>query len=562
MTSSDTATEVPAAPNIQPNQERRFVLILSLVFALVMILPYLWVWTASPLGHVWGGLIGETLDSNVHLAWARQSHDGALFFRDLFTTESFSWNEEPLFVNVLPLLWGKLALTGLPLIFWFHLTRAAAGIWTLWEFHKLAKRFLPQVSERKIALYLLAFTSGGTFLGLIIPALAQRVIFIDNPSPSQNFPTMPEAFVFSSALLFPLNIVSFGLMAFLFRKLVDSEDLFAARDAAAVFIGGLLLANIHTYDAIPVGLTLLFWMVYSLATKRKRAAAACLVILAGLALPTLYQGIVFRNSEEFRLKALTPTPAPALIHILLSLMPLLIFAVIGAFKLRGNRFLWLMAGWALITLLCVYAPVSFARKMIEGLQLPLALLAGAGFIPLWHKIPAGIGRKLAPAVVLGLMSLSPAYLVFWDLQNAAQNNAPRFWVAMPPQYLPQSSWDALRYLDKQPDKKVTVLCLPHVGAYGPRETGMTFYQGHWAETLNFTDKFKRLAGIYKARLSPQDAAKFFKENRIQYVVETYYERIWYGDSSGYATSYGLTPIWSGGTGDLKTIIYKVPTSSK
>jgi hypothetical protein len=201
-----------------------------------------------------------------------------------------------------------------------------------------------------------------------------------------------------------------------------------------------------------------------------------------------------------------------------------------------------MLTWAVATLLCIYAPVSFARKMIEGGQLPLAVLSGAGLIVLVNKIPAAY-RRYGLLGILGLMTLSPLNYLIWDLQNAAENNNSRaLTVFMPRQYLLQSEWDALRYLNRMPDKSVAVLSLPLIGAYGPRETGMTFYLSHWAETLYYGEKLGQTGKFYTGRMSPSEASKFLRANRIRYVLETPDE--WnLADGSGYAQSYGLVPVW-------------------
>lgn len=510
---------------------------------------------------VWGGLIWKTYDPNVHLAWARQAQDGHLFVRDLFTTEGLVSGEKPLFLNLLPALWGLLAHTGIPIIFWFHLTRVAAGVLALWEFHRLAKVVLPGARDRVIALWLVALTTGSSFLAVIVPALNQKFTLIDHPEPTGNFPTMPEAFLFTSAFSYPLNIVAYWLLAFLIRKVLTSREGLSRKDVACAFIGAVLLSNIHTYDAIPLGATLVLWLVLTLGKERK-ALPVCGAILVGLAIPIAWQVVVFRGSEEFRVKALTVTQAPAFHNIFVSMIFLLIPAVLGAAVLFRQRTkptrndLLLIGIWGALTLFSIYLPVSFARKMLEGAQLPIALLAAAAYSAAAGAIASRPARYAVAGFVGLLMFLAPLHFVTYCLERARENNS-KFWFAlMPPHYLQKSEWEALRYLDKHGDKNFAVLSLPYVGVYGPRETGMTFYLSHWAETLHFEKKVGIVSQFYAERFSPNEGKSWLRANKIKYVIESAYER---GISQGshYAEAYGLKPIWQDGQDELGTIIYEV-----
>jgi hypothetical protein len=541
------------------NFENRYFWSVSFLFLCAITLPYLWAWAITPNGMGWSGLLWKADDQNVHLAWARQAQDGHLFFRDLFTTEGLVSGERPLFFNLLPLAWGLLAHTGLPLIFWYHLTRVGAALATLWQFHRLAQLVLPTVRERVISIWLIALATGSSFAAVAVPWLYDHYTFIDHPDPTKNFPfpTMPEAFVFTSAFAYPLNIVAYGLLALLARLVIEPSAK-SGKTAALAFGCAFLLSNIHTYDAIPLGLTVLIWILLNKKDRREHLPVRG-AILAGLALPVLYQGIVFRGSQEFREKALTLTLPPPLHSIALSLAVLLLPALLGAWivwksgsentSTRG-RFVIV---WALVTVISIYAPVSFARKMLEGAQLPLALLAAVGYACLAASIANRSIRRTVMIAGAVMLSISPAYFTLFCIQ---QNDT-----YMPPRYLMDSEWQALHYLDTKGDRSSAVLSLPLVGSYGPRETGMTFYLAHWAETLHFGDKFKLGLNFYGDRLTPTEARNLLRTNKIRYVIEGQYERL-FGKNSSYASDYGLHPIWSSGSGDRRTVIYEIPSAGQ
>ncbi len=520
-----------------PAFERRAALWILLGFLALITLPYLLAPLLLPAGLTWGGLLGSADDQSVHLMWARQARDGHFFFRDLYTTESLLSGEKPLFFNVLPALMGFLSrLTGLEVAFPYHALRIALAAWALWQFHHLAASVTAgeeRFSRARIAaLSLLAFTTGAAFLAGV-PGFS-RFLFID--SPTGNFPLMPEAFFLLSAFAYPLNIASFGLLCLIFRLVLENKS------APAAFIGALLLSNIHTYDALPLLVTLALW----LAWQRKVAKAALAAILGAL-IPVIYQVVVFRGSAEFRLKALTITAPPDVFSMGFAFAPLLILAAFGAKKWRDLPAMRLLLVWIVATFALVYAPTtlfSFARKMIEGVQIPLVLLAGIGLGEILARFSNAPARKLVFGATIGVLAISPALFYGWITQNTLENNASRLRVLMPPLALSGGDAGALRAIDAQPEAGA-VLCLPVLGAYVPRATGKFTYVGHWAETLNRDAKFAQLTRFYRGQMTPAEARDFLAKNRIRWVIEGQFERALSGETS-MAKMLGLTPIYQGG----------------
>jgi hypothetical protein len=193
--------------------------------------------------------------------------------------------------------------------------------------------------------------------------------------------------------------------------------------------------------------------------------------------------------------------------------------------------------WPIVTLLCIYAPVSFARKMIEGLHIPLCLLAAAGVIALLQKLPSRPTRLAACAGVLVLSCLSSLQFLWWSalgntrdpqLYNTARGEL------MPPLYLSSGDAAALRFLNKnvtpQGKKTRAVLCWPKLGNYVPRETAMFVYTGHWAETLHLeskngqTGKLAQVFDFYSEKMSATAAKNWLRKNHIGYVIIGHYER--------------------------------------
>ena len=524
------------------DREKRWGWAILLGFLLCITLPYAWAWAIAPPGFTWGGLLFSTDDQNVHLMWARQARDGAFFMRDLFTTEGLVAGTKPLFVNGLMLLIGWLSrASGVEVVFWYHIVRVAGAAWALWQLHLLSWEVTGGSPDRENArlatLALAAFTTGTGVIALALPQLIGPIVWIDRAD-NPNWPLVPEAFIFLSALIYPLNIVSFGLLTLVLRHVLNGKWFIA-------FAGALLLSNLHTYDALPLILVAAIWAAWQWKSARpssQRAVAA----IAGATIPIIYQIFVFRDSEEFRVKALTPTTPPSIWMILIAFLFLLLLSAAGFLKLRDRpQARNLMVLWAVGTLVMVYAPLSFGRKMLEGLQIPLLMLAGVGL--------AAIKRAWLMWGLVAVLAISPLITLRWILNNAANNNIGRAAIFMPPIYLYNSDVAALHFIENQPQQGA-VLCLPIIGGYVPRVTGKYTYAGHWAETL-YMKKQKMPATLryISGQMSPDQARQLFAQNDIRWVLEGPYERAVGGISA--SQKLGLRPVFRAGEGENQTVVY-------
>ncbi len=543
---SASPPDAPGAAGLHDNGlhaiERRRLKAVLAAMLLAVSLPYVWAALIAPPGWEYSGLLYHATDQNVHLAWMRQARDGHFFFRNLFTTESLTSGERPLFNNLFCWLLGVLsALTRLPLVVVYHAARLLFAALALRWFYGLCALLTDDRRVRLTALCLAAFSTGA---GWMAPAFPGRN-FMDRAGHGL---MMPEAFTFTSALVYPLFIASMALLPLIYGLVLRAQTTGRARYAVAAGGAAALLGNIHTYDVLPLGATLLLWAAWSALHKDAPGVAslpasgiarwaAPLAVVLCAALPVLYQVLVFRNSREFQIKALTPTPAPALPDMALSYGPLLLLAVVGALALRRDRHAALMTLWAAVTLACIYAPVSFARKMIEGVHLPLCFLAAAGLIRLLTRLAERPPQRSSPpmqAVVprlivsafVALMSVSSLQFVLWCLDNAQDNNrADTAQHLGPPLYLSPGDAAALRFLDgsTQPRDRA-VLCLPMLGNYVPRATGHIVYLGHWAETLHARAKRGEVSNFYSGQMTPAQASAWLRRNHIGYVVIGFYEK--------------------------------------
>ena len=570
--------------------EKYFLSIVIAILLLVISLPYLWALAITPPGFRYSGLLYNPDDQNVHLAWERQAQQGHLTVKDLFSSESLQSSDKPLFINLYTLAVGTVSrVTHIPLIWMTHFFRLLfAALAMLW-FYDLCRQLTASRRTRYLALLFAAFSTG---VGWLLPLFPGH-IFMDRPDLA-NFPMMPEAYIFTSAFIFGLNIASLALMVLVYGQLLHAEEKKSWKHAAIAAVAAFVLANIHTYDAFPMIGILAIWFVYKLwqckstfiqvplfkggnrgilnvrnggklsmkpvnpeenppkspfekgdlscqmreassLTRRKSTfeiATVGTVIIAAI-LPVIYQWIVFQNDMQFRLKAVTYTAAPPILDVLMSYGLVFIFAVIGIIficRKRGeSRRALLLLVWVGVTLMAIYLPrwlghpLSFERKMIEGMHWPLCLLAAVGLVWILEFFNYPAVQKAVVAVVIIISCVSSFQFIGWCIGNAQDNNRSRANVLMPPLYLSDGDQAAMHYLKSHGDQKEAVLCLTYIGNYIPGQTGMTVYLGHWAETIHYENKLSETLQFYTLKMTAEQAKRWLQENHIGYVLVGSYE---------------------------------------
>lgn len=375
---------------------------------------------------------------------------------------------------------------------------------------------------------------------------------------------MPEAISFLTIYLNPLFASS---VAFLVLSLVLGQR--ALRDgdlryAAGSGVAGLVLANIHTYDAIPLLGTLTVYLVALVIAdpERRNARLGAFGLILVLILPAIwYQWQLIQSQPLYREKANTPTPTPPLPAMLVSfgfLVPLALYGAMTELRVKGRR-AWFLVGWLLVHGAVIWLPLAlfpFQRKMAEGLHVVLAVLATAGLFELAERVSTWLGgletagrlrevgavwavradqvcRRgawVTPLLWLGLVALVPSNLLFVQDTVVAvrRNNEAKLGAAMPPFYVSDAEWRAIRWMGEYLPSDAVIGCLPWIGNYLPGRIGRTVYCGHWAETIDFSEKFKAFAGFLREAESAQEKMKFLQDSRIGYVYFGEFEHLFTG----------------------------------
>lgn len=529
---------------------RRFTLVFAAAITAAVLVPTLVAWLTTPAASAYLGVQYNTDDHMVYAAWMRQAMDGRLLFDNRFTTDAQPGLTVHLYFLVLGWLAKGLGITGA-----MTLARAGCCFLFLVLMGRLLERLNPPVFLAKITLALVTIGGGFGFLwwrnygvamkeGAIGAGLSHGLLPIDV--------WQPEAFTFPSMLTSGLFMASLCLILWIVLAVLDSRE--SWRPVAGGFVAFGLLMNIHSYDVLLLALVLGGFLVATLASGQATWSWVGRVALigAGAIPPALWFAHVLASDPVFQARAATETYSPSFRQIVLGLFPLLALGLAGLWSqgararvgfailvgglglgfllsspkvdaywlgpvgwgvavvlalaaigaLARSEPVWnLVLAWAVIGLVAPYFPGLFQRKLLMGIEIPWAILAGWGFFGLVKGLDVGRRQLVGALAVIVLAATS----LRWLSRELVSIRADVSNTVVHPVFLAGDVRRILEALDRTPGRKV-VLAMPGIPAKAEADdtyltpampdlnpvvsglTGAYTYAGHWSETPRYLER--------------------------------------------------------------------------
>ncbi len=462
----------------------RWVIVFSAAVMLSTCVPYAYHAARAPRDRVFTWVLENLYDQNSYFMWAEQVRDGRLLAHNLMTTE-----HQPPLLPSLP--WLALGLLGrvipVPLACLYHLLRLAAGFFYLLLVYRLAQRFLKTERECVYATVIVGIGAGaGGFVAALNRLCPEPVL--------RSADWMPELWAYHSLLLFPHFALSLLLIAVIVCLLLDAYERPRWPRVCALVVSFALVTYTHPYAAVVLGPVLVIHFLTCRLARPEGWAGTWtnLVALLGVLPPAALLAWQFGTHPGARAWARTILLSPPPLGYLLGFGIVLPLAVGGwillARKDRPSAGRWLLMIWPLVGLLLLYSypTIPFERRLVEGLHLPLAMLAAVAIsrwgVPAltrrWPRLSVRGASVLWIALLVALML--PSDLVL--LANTMRAKAPT---------IPKDWMTASRWIRQHTDEDVCVMTGPYVGSYLARYAQRRVYLGHWAMTVDFEAKFAR-----------------------------------------------------------------------
>lgn len=447
--------------------------------------PYLYGYVNTPPGGAYTGLHALTPgDFNVYFAQMRQAHEGTLATHNLF-----SGREGIGSISMANPLWQALGVLGgalhLSPPIMFHLARLLlipVFLIALWQ---LIALLLPH-RTRVVAGAVVLFSSGiGYFLYPFVP-------HAETPAGVYAFPMdlwVPESNTFLTLSHSPHLLLALTLFVWILVCFLRAHA--AARPFSWQVMGGLtaaVLFSFHPFHIPTLAAVLGAWAIV-LGRAAGRRSCATLFVFAALSAPSIGWQAARLLTDEITLdwarQNITLTPPPWDVSAGFGLLlPLAVFGFMrfrrgaGATVLIHNgRVPWLLMAWAVVQLALVYSPFPFQRRLLQGVHVPLALLATEGIVWVAAVFPRTLILRSFAIVLLGLLlTTSTVGTVSRDVALFSARN-PIFYLSSPLQ-------EVFRTLETDPHGGVVIAGMT-TASFIPAWTGRVVFAAPGAHSFHY-----------------------------------------------------------------------------
>jgi len=473
--------------------------------------PYAMGYAAQTPERIFDGAVFDLPDYHTHLGEMQLGLRGEWLHRVLSTPEDHGGALMRTFYIAL----GHVArCTGLSLPLVYQLARIVFGALFLASAHRFIAAFQPTRTVHRLALALVAFSSGlGWLVQIVAPAGPNGISPIDF--------WLIDANSFFSIMIFPHFTAAMTLLLEISIRLIEQLEPPAlgvsTRGLVACAITALfafLLTTIHPYAiAIIIGPAMAFGVMQLIRRRGVSARWWWLVsaAMAGAAPVLLYSVIVFIGDPVFQqwaVQNITLSPPP--IFYVLGFGLVLVFALLGVRRFVrecSDRAVFVLI-WIGVACVMLYLPVGIQRRFAEGLHVPLCLVAAYGLARLSERMSARVGFVVIN-FILALASMSNVYMVI-GYTTLASMRSEKF-------FHPADRIAAINWLGAHSSPDETVLASESVGSLIPARIGHRVVLGHWAETVDYGGKHAEVAAFFDATSADVERQATLKRFRVRYV---------------------------------------------
>lgn len=496
--------------------------IAALVMAVTSIPPLFGLWFARTHGLEWKGTqFLSPGDTAFYLSYIEQAKEGRWLFQNMFTTEQM--------MPVLNILWLPIGIAARL----FALTPIAA-------YHSARLALIPLLAAAAylfIARVYADSTRRSWAYGLFMLASGWGMYYSIGFGPgkgalSYEWPVdlwVAESNAFMSMLYSPHFIASFALIILSFHLLLRAFETRRTLYAAFSGLAAMVLFQFHPFH-VPVlyAVPAIFLFASAFQKKLRRDMIVSYLFFLVISFPSvLYQLSVLGDPLWRAISAANRTPTPSLLHVLLGFGLLSFLWFFGYRKEAGSLRADFLAAWIVVQGLLIYAPVPFQRRMLEGLEFPLAVLAVPALLAAyrWYSSKMRNDRPFiivsATFIVCVLFLPSTVSTLVRSVDVYAKNDPPLF-------YWTTDESTALDWLEENTPADSSVLSAADTGNGIVGWASRRVYAGHWAGTPFIGSKIADIAFFYGPSDS-MDRIAFLLANEIDYVYWGRSERKYGGD---------------------------------
>ncbi|HCJ52293.1 MAG TPA: hypothetical protein DHV25_01060 [Candidatus Kerfeldbacteria bacterium] len=493
-------------------REWRFVAVVCAVLVAVTLIPHLYGVFSSPSGMHYSGIHHLTPgDTNVYLSMISTAKEGENQFIDLYTSEK----QSGLYVNP---FWYAIGI-GARLFDLSPLTALQASrVALIPAFLLVMYLFLSWMSSsqtvRRVALLLIVFSSGlGVFLN---PILFLR----DNPVRLPVDTWVPEAIPFLTLYHNPHLLASLTLIIFTFLCMLLAFHTHKIRYSVIAGLSGMAVTSFHPFNAPTIVVVILIYLVVTMVRTRRMQWEWIMHVglLGTLMLPAAAYLLTLQAVDpvvaEWNAQNILPSPSPLM--YLIGFIFMIVFGAYAVVKKQGRTLSHptLVYVWIIVSVLLIYSPLHFQRRMVEGLFIPLAILAAIGMVHLWERLRVSRRPFIYQTTVLMFLvvflPLTNVQIVLQDIQHYSATKSL-------PYYITDQEVESLSWLQSHTVRDAVILSTAYSGNFIPAYSLRRVYIGHGPQTLFLTDKKILVDKFFSSEMSSAEEESFLREFGITHI---------------------------------------------
>lgn len=501
-------------------REIKFVLLISSLLIIITSLPFFYGYLVRGIDYYLGTQYINGIDGSVYLSYIAQVKDGNFLLENLFTNEipgEISFNPFWLIIGLFARVFNLAPIIS------FHLARIFLIPIFLLILYKVIIFFLGEtdLKIKKLGFLFAIFASG----------LGAYIMFFWPPGPTLldqvNIPMdvwVSEGFNFLILLSSPHLLASLSLLILALYFFFLAIENNSCRHSVLAGLAALALFSFHPYHVLPIYSVPLIYLAIKIIRQRSgiwQYLRHYLILLAISWPPVLYFLYLSLFNASFKNKALQNIClTPPVFNFFISYGLLFLLAVFTMVYLTDKKS-WtdkyiFLAVWFFAAIFLMHAPLIYQRRLAEGFQIPLIILAYQGLLIIYRSLknqeptfkPAKLKAILLVFFLLFGFSNFYAYLNSFMYLHSENQLV----------YIPQDLAKALFWYRQSSTIEQTMMTDSHPGNIIPGMIKRRVFLGHPVETNNFHYKYGQVIWFFQSNGNDQAKKDFLKTNRIDYIL--------------------------------------------
>lgn len=430
------------------------------------------------------GIPFNVVDTNTYLSDMRQASTGKILFSNDFTSEV----TPSIQFNPLWLMMGWLSIIFSPIFTWYTV-KLIALILFFFSLNKIIN--LLKITQQGIAWILVLFGSG---IGYVFQILHYGFGFKLFGSADVGIPSSNSISLHLAPVHFAISVSLMILIVYYYYSFWKNKNWKTFLIFSSLTF---VLGFIHLFDVITLAVAFFLYSLLLLKQGRKIKDLILYNVIYGLfnIPPFLYTFYIFViNTTYANWNSQNLLLSPKLLHLFFGfLIPMLLAISFISFKkvfLKKDlsNIEILLVCWSVSSILLMYSPFNIQRRFIEGLNIPIMILAALGLdlikeTAIKIKIPNIVTYFFVTVFVILAIPTS----IYWA--GKVYINVDKIYDGdyFVPAYLSQDEMKVLDWISTNVSDS-NILASYTLSNYIPRISDNRVYIGHWAQTVNFEEK--------------------------------------------------------------------------